>query len=708
MTVIEYKKTRLETTGPVAHIILDDQDKKVNMLGREMLAELNSRFDSLEKDEAVKAIVIRSAKHSVFIAGADINEIQAIALSPDAREGGQTASLAGQELMNRLEDFPKPVVAAIHGPCLGGGLELALSCSGRVASNDPITKLGLPELKLGITPGFGGTWRLPRLIGFTRGLTTILTSKNFDGKSALKQGLVDDLCFKEQMPQVAQELALKLLDQKQKSLIKAKRKKAVPIIERLIGLPGLRHIAAQVAYSGVMKKTHGTYPALPGLISLVTSGFGKSRKSAMAAERMSLGNTMATKVCANLLRMFFLSRDAKKQTGGIKGRQIELAGIVGSGLMGSGIGVAMTSRAGIRTMLKDTDIAVLGRALKKTWDQGKKRVKRHQMSELDAVRQFNLISTGTGYGSFQRADIVIEAVPEIMDFKRKIFGEVEAVVRPETVIASNTSSLPISKLAEGAEHPERFIGMHFFMPAEVMPLVEVIPGEKTSPQTIATVVDLALAMGKVPVVVKDVAGFLVNRVLAAYMLEAAQMVEEGTPVSKVDCIAEEYGMPMGPIRLMAEVGVEVMRKVLHQLQGAYGKNMAAPGWVSREDLAGAFARAKDNKWIVNGKIISGWVNKSDPKIPVADIRDRLSTALLIESVRCLEEGVVAGPGMLDLSMVYGIGFPAFRGGPLAEADSRGIAETERLANDLAAKYGDRFVPPALLKQMADDKSLFYK
>src|ERR1035437_7335041 len=707
MTNSAGKRTRIEKNGAVAHLILDDTEKKVNTLGKELLEELNLRLDSLEKDDKVKAVVIRSAKPSVFIAGADIAEIQAIALVKDEGAGGREASRVGHELMNRIEDYLKPIVAGIHGSCLGGGLELAIACHGRVASNDPATKLGLPELKLGIVPGFGGTWRLPRLLGFVRGMTAILTAKTFDGKSALRQGLVDYVCFKEQLPQVAQELALKLTDANGIAAIKANRKKTRPLLERIMGLPVLKDFAASRARAEVIKKTGGAYPAPFRLIDLVSNGWGGSRSKAMSAEAAALGSTMSTRVCANLIKLFFLSQDAKKQSNGVKGTRIESAGIVGSGLMGSGIAVALTDRAKVKTLLKDTDTAVLGRALKKAWGLGRKRVERRQVEEVEAIRRFNLLSAGTNYGGFQRAQLVIEAVPEIMDLKRKVFSELETVVNSDAIIASNTSSLPITKLAEGSARPERFIGMHFFMPAEIMPLVEVIPGAKTSPQTIATIIELTLAMDKVPVVVKDCPGFLVNRVLAAYALEAGQLVEEGVPAGKVDLAAESFGLPMGPIRLIAEVGVEVMRKVLHKIQDAYGKNMAAPTWIGRDNLAEAFAKGKNGKWKVNGEIISGWVGKADPLMSQDDIQDRLYTALLNESVRCLEENVVASPGLLDLAMVYGIGFPPHRGGPMSEADFRGIAEVVKRANELAGKYGARLAPPALLTKMAANNSVFY-
>jgi len=298
-------------------------------------------------------------------------------------------------------------------------------------------------------------------------------------------------------------------------------------------------------------------------------------------------------------------------------------------------------------------------------------------------------------------------VPEIMELKQKLFRELEPVVKNDAIIASNTSSLPISGMAAGLANPERFIGMHFFMPAEVMPLVEIIAGERTNGPTIAGTVGVALAMGKTPVVVKDSPGFLVNRVLSAYMLEAALMVDEGVSPGIVDSVAVDFGMPMGPMRLTGEVGVEVLKKVLHTIQAAYGDRMKAPEWILRDDLANAFSRGKDGKWKADAAVISGWVSKKDPGLPADDIRDRLYISLLNESARCLSEGIVTSPGMLDLAMVFGIGFPAFRGGPLAEADSMGMAEVISRAGRLASKYGPRFNAPEIILKMEKDGTSFF-
>jgi 3-hydroxyacyl-CoA dehydrogenase/enoyl-CoA hydratase/3-hydroxybutyryl-CoA epimerase len=707
MTNTEEKITRLEMENGVAHIILDAPGSAVNVVGREFVEELNGRLDEAKNDPAVKAVVIRSAKGRIFIAGADLNEIRAMALSADAQVKGREASAAGQALTNKIEDLKKPVVAAIHGACLGGGLELSLACAARVASDDPETIMGLPEVKLGLVPGWGGTYRLQRVIGFMRALTAILSSTNFNARQALKMGLVDDMCYREQLAQVAQSLALKLADKTGGAPIKAARNKKKPLIEKLSGLPVIRDIIGMLVMSAAVKKTHAAYPAVGTAVRLVTASAGKKRTDAMKKEADALGLMLSTRACLNLVRIFFLSQEAKKQAGAEKPPEINSVGIVGSGLMGSGIAINLTHKAFIKTMLKDTDIPTLGRALKKIGDFGSKRVKQGKLNHVEANKRFYLVSAAAGYGGFNRADLVIEAVPEIMELKQKLFRELEPVVKNDAIIASNTSSLPISGMAAGLANPERFIGMHFFMPAEVMPLVEIIAGERTNGPTIAGTVGVALAMGKTPVVVKDSPGFLVNRVLSAYMLEAALMVDEGVSPGIVDSVAVDFGMPMGPMRLTGEVGVEVLKKVLHTIQAAYGDRMKAPEWILRDDLANAFSRGKDGKWKADAAVISGWVSKKDPGLPADDIRDRLYISLLNESARCLSEGIVTSPGMLDLAMVFGIGFPAFRGGPLAEADSMGMAEVISRAGRLASKYGPRFNAPEIILKMEKDGTSFF-
>ena len=699
-------KTRIETQDGVAHLVLDDPAEKLNTLGREMLAELGQQLAALAADPAVKAVVIRSAKKGGFVAGANIKELQAIALSQHVLQGGLEAAKAGQALMNQIEDFPKPIVAAVHGACLGGGLELAAAAHARVVADTPDTKLGLPELKLGIVPGFGGTWRLPKLMGLARALPAILASSTFDGRKALKSGLADFVCPQEYLPAEAQKMALGLLQPGAQAALQAKRRKTLPFFMAMMEWPGLSLYVFSRARAEVMQKTGGNYPAPLRLIEHLANHSGMPRQAFLEKEAQALAETLATPVAQSLIRIFFLGQDAKKQMGAGKPAKIGQAAIVGAGFMGSSIAIPLVSRAKLPTFLKDANEEVLGRALKKIWDSFAKRLSRRQIAEVEARRQFNLATPVTRDAALAGVDIVIEAVPEILELKKKIFASLEAVIPQAAVLASNTSTLPIKDLSEHALHPGRFIGMHFFSPAEIMPLVEVIPGPQTSADTVATVVDLALKMGKTPVVVKDSPGFLVNRILLPYILEAVQMVDEGVPVHQVDAAATRFGMPVGPVKLMGEVGIEVIVKVFHILQEHFGDHLPKPAWIGREDLAKAFVKDAKGKLKVDALMIQAWVAKADPGLSQADISDRLFHSMLNEAARCMQEGIVPEPGYLDLAMIYGTGFPAFRGGLLREADMRGLESAVLRGKVLASRYGAWLQPPQALEAQAA-KGAFY-
>jgi 3-hydroxyacyl-CoA dehydrogenase/enoyl-CoA hydratase/3-hydroxybutyryl-CoA epimerase len=676
-------KTRIERSGPVAHLVMDDADEKLNTLGKAMITELGEQFAALKADASVKAVVIRSGKASGFLAGANLNELQALSASKDAVTDGYHAALGGQALMNAIEDLGKPVVAAIHGPALGGGCEVTLACTARVAALDS-ARIGLPEIQLGILPGFGGSYRLPRLLTHATALPAILSSTNYDARRALKTGLVDDVCPLEQLPAVAEALALGLLKEGKAAQLAAARLAKQPWMNRLLDLGPLKGIVFSQARKGVLAQTKGRYPA-PLKVLDVIAAHSADRAASLEREAKGLGELLATDVSRNLVRLFFLGQDAKKQAGTAKGAKLKAVGVVGAGFMGSGIAIPLVSKAKLPTALKEANLEVLGRALKKVKDYLGKGVAKKRLTPTEAAKQFNLLAPGASAEDFRRLDLVIEAVPEILDLKHKVFAELEALVPATAILASNTSTLPIGDIAAKAAHPQRFIGMHFFSPAELMPLVEIIPSAKTSPEAIATVVDLALKMGKTPVVVKDSPGFLVNRILMPYIMEAAQLVEEGVPVEAVDRAAVRFGMPVGPIKLMGEVGIPVITHVAGILQRYFGDHLPKTAWIQRQDLAEAFSKDAAGKLHLDAAKIQAWVGKADPGYAEADIQDRLYLAMLNEGARCLAEGIVPEPGYLDLAMIYGTGFPPYKGGLLREADSRGVAACVARAEALAAQ-----------------------
>jgi 3-hydroxyacyl-CoA dehydrogenase/enoyl-CoA hydratase/3-hydroxybutyryl-CoA epimerase len=662
--------TRIEKSGPIAHLVLDDQAEKLNTLGKAMIDELMAQVAALKADTEVKAVVLRSGKASGFLAGANLNELQALSTSQDAVTDGYNAAKAGQALMNAIEDCGKPTVAAVHGPALGGGCEITLCCTARVAAIDS-AKIGLPEIQLGILPGFGGSYRLPRLLTHATALPLILASTQLDARRALKNGLVDDICPVEQLPQVAEALALSLLKPGTKERLAEIRWDKQPFVNRFLEKGPLRAIVLRKAREGVMAQTKGVYPAPLKVLSVIAQ-HDNNRTESLEREAKGLGELLATDVSRNLVRLFFLGQDAKKQAGGVKGAKVAKAAVVGAGFMGSGIAIPLVTRAKLPTALKESNLEVLGKALKKVKDYLGKGVAKRRVTPVAAQQQFDLLNPGAGAADFGQVDLLIEAVPEILDLKHKVFDELETLVRQDTILASNTSTLPIGDIAAKAKVPERFIGMHFFSPAEVMPLVEIIPGPKTSKEAVATVVDLSLKMGKTPVVVKDSPGFLVNRILMPYLLEAIQLVDEGVPVALVEAAATEFGMPVGPIKLIGEVGVPVIQHVFEILHSHYKDHLPNPAWMGRADFGSAFVRDAAGKMQIQPSLIEGWVGKPNPGYPPDDIQDRLFLAMLNEGARTMAEGLVPEPGLLDLAMIYGTGFPPYRGGLLREADKRGL------------------------------------
>lgn len=676
-------KTRIEMNGTVAHLVLDDPGEKLNTLGADMIEELGSRLRDIKADPAVKAVVIRSGKAAGFLAGANLNELQGLSQSADAVQQGTRAAQGGQALMNAIEDLGKPVVAAVHGAAFGGGCELALACSARVSADEGAS-IRLPEVELGILPGFGGTWRLPRLITLVGALPAILTSTAFDGRRALKVGLVDGLAPATRLAEVADALALSLAAPGACAGLALRRRKRLPFAAKLFDLPGFRGFALSKARTGVLAKTKGRYPAPLKVLELMADASG-GRDAYLGREAGALGELLATEVSRNLVRLFFLGQDAKKQgKGGAQGGHVSRTAVVGAGFMGSGIAISLVTRAKLPTALKESNLDVLGKALKKVRTHLDKSVARKRLSAVDAAAQFNLLWPGAEAQDLKRVDLVIEAVPEVLAIKQSVFAELEALVPETTVLASNTSTLPIADIAAHALHPERFIGLHFFSPAEVMPLVEIIPGPRTSDRTLGLVVDLALKMGKTPVVVKDSPGFLVNRILLPYILEATQMVAEGMPPEAVESAALDFGMPVGPLKLIGEVGVPVITHVLGILRSHFSDHLPKPVWIERPDLAEAFERDQAGKLRVRYERISAWVGRPSPGYSAADMQDRLFLAMLNEASRALEEGLVSDPGLLDLAMIYGTGFPPYKGGPLRLADVRGTAAWVERADVLSA------------------------
>lgn len=689
----------------------DQEDAKVNVLNTCVMQELGRILDDLRDKTRfpLKALFITSGKDGVFLAGADIKEIESIATSEEAYAKAQQ----GKAIFDKLEQLDAVTVAVINGVCLGGGLELALACRYRVAAFSDRVKLGLPEVKLGLIPGFGGTWRLPRLIGLQSGLSMIVSGEAVSSADALRRGLVDALFPGNRLMEEAVSFVQRVLESRE---ARPRRKKKRPFISFLEDTALGRSILFDQAKKSILKKTKGFYPAPLKAVEVLSRTYG--RQGGGDLESRAFGELALTAVSKNLIKVFYLNEEYKKinwAQAGEKPKEITACGVVGAGIMGGGI-AQLVSFYEVPVRLKDVHYGALKIALKTA--QGifdyalKKKILRIPQADL----RLGFISPTLTYKGFEKAGIVIEAVVEDLKVKQQVFSELSRIVPPSCVLVSNTSSLPIARIAESAALPERVAGMHFFNPVHRMPLVEVIRAKATSEETLATVVAFGRRIGKTVIVVRDVPGFLINRILLSYMNEAAYLFEEGVAPERIDRLARGFGMPMGPLELADEVGIDVGYKVAKILEESYGERMRVPSILEKIKEKKMFGRKTKAGFYLDthkGKRVNQEVRALLGRGSSRDISDetalkRMLYVMVNEAARCLEEGVVDRSHVVDLGMIMGTGFPAFRGGLLRYADSVGAGRiVEDLMNFEKGVDAARFRPCALLVGMAEKNTRFY-
>jgi 3-hydroxyacyl-CoA dehydrogenase/enoyl-CoA hydratase/3-hydroxybutyryl-CoA epimerase len=687
-------------------LTLDTPGEKVNTLGKGMMEELNTLLTELETRTDVQAVVIRSAKPENFMAGADIKDFTKIRSAME----GEALSRGGQAILDRIESLRVPVVVAVNGACLGGGLELSLACRYRVASDHPKTALGLPEVMLGIIPGLGGTQRLPRLVGLRTGLDLILTGRSLKASRALRAGLVDEVCPPSILLDVARRAALRLADG---TLRPARKGIALP--ETL-----LRPVIFSKARSSVLAKTGGHYPAPLAAIEVVKEGTSTSLAEGLKLEAKAFGELSVSPVSRALVSVFFATQEIKKDVGvpeGTEPRPIRKLGVVGGGLMGAGI-AASAADAGTPVRVKDTSQEALGRALRyAAKDVYGEKLKRGSLTRLEVEKRMNRLSTSTDYSGFKGADLVIEAVFEDLTLKRKVLAEVEAATSDEAIFASNTSSLPIGDIAKDAQRPSRVLGMHFFSPVHKMPLLEIIVTPQTDAWATATAVAMGRDIGKHVIVVRDGPGFYTTRALAPYMNEAARVVEEGAAIEDVDRAMVAFGFPVGPITLMDEVGIDVGAKVSKILHHAFGDRMLPPasmakviedGRLGRKNKKGFFRYdAAGKKESVDESVYALFPGRKARTFEPREIQDRLVFAFLNEAVLCLQEGILRSPRDGDVGAIFGLGFPPFLGGPFRYLDQLGPRFAVEVLERLRAAHGERFRPAQLLVDHAREGRSFH-
>ncbi len=708
---------RIVAKGEVAVIEFDLIGEKVNKFSTPVMARFKEVLEEL-KASKFKAAVIVSRKPKIFIAGADIEEIRKM----NSKEAFTKALEEAHGIFNLLEDLPIPTIAAIHGGCLGGGCEMILACDYRIASDAKETKIGLPEVKLGLIPGFGGCVRLPRVIGLQASLDIILAGKAVDSRKALKLGLID-----ESVPlQLLESRAMALAEDIVKGKLK-KRKKTFKsnssmdsVLESFVGRPLVFSKAGKMLEA----QTKGFYPAPVKALEVVRKTYGMSnRDKALKIEMDAFCEVAVTGVSKNLIELFFMMESIKKQTGvenkEVKARDVKHMAVLGAGTMGGGIAqLAADNEVDVR--MKDISNEALSLGYKAAYDIWSKAFQRKKLTKFDFEKKMAKISGSLDFKGFKHMDLVVEAIVEDMEIKKKVIAETAKQSREDTIIATNTSSLSVTEMAEAHPRPENFAGMHFFNPVHRMPLVEVIRGPKTSDETTATVFELSKKMGKTPVVVKDGPGFLVNRLLMPYMIEAMFLLQDGMEITKVDrWYTDKFGMPMGPFRLMDEVGLDVCIKVSRIFKKSLGARIELPEFLDKlydskrlgkKNGKGFYLYDERGKQLSVDKSVYAELGLKEPTSKL-DEKECLERGLFVmvneAALALIEDRIVQGPQEVDLAMIMGTGFPPFRGGLLKYADSLGSQYIAQELEIYTTKYGQRFKPSTPLLNLAKANRKFY-
>lgn len=703
----------LHLQDDIGIITMDVPGERMNTLRASFVDDITVLLTDIANNTQIKGLVLQSGKPDSFIAGADVNMLADCV----SVEQAQALSEAGQAVFNQLAALNIPLIAAIHGPCLGGGLELALACHGRVCSDDDKTRLGLPEVQLGLLPGSGGTQRLPALIGLTNALDMMLTGKQLRAKQALKRSLVDDMVPVSILLDTAIALARngKPVREKKKNLSQW------ALEDNAIG----RKLVFDKAKSTVNAKTGGHYPAPFKLLEVINIGLEQGLEQGLKAEAQAFGELVMSPESAALRQLFFATTEMKKETRwqGAEPNPLSHIGVLGGGLMGGGIAFVTATKAELPVRIKDIAHQGINQAIASAHGLLATKVRKKHLRRPDMNQQLGRITGTLDYSGFERVEMVVEAVFEDLAVKQQMVAEVESHCAPNTVFATNTSSLPIHRIAEGATRPEQILGLHYFSPVDKMPLAEVIPHAGTSAAAVATALKLARAQGKTPIVVQDKAGFYVNRILAPYLNEAARELLSGEPIEKIDKALVDYGFPVGPMTLLDEVGIDVAAKISPILASELGERFIAPDVFTqllddnrhgkkngrgfyRYDTKKATKKAKKDK-PVDETIYSLLNIKPQEQHPIQELAERCVLLMLNEAALALDEGVISSARDGDIGAIFGIGYPPFTGGPFFYMHQVGIQTIIDKMQRYAGKYGERFTPcEPLLRLAAEGKSYY--
>ena len=704
----------LSVRDGVATVRYDQPDSPVNTLNTRVGPVFEQIFARIEQDATIVGAMLISGKTDSWIAGADIDELRRVTTPAE----GEALSRGGQLLLNRLAAMPKPFVAAIHGAALGGGLEIALACRYRIATEHPKTVLALPEVQLGLLPGAGGTQRLPRIVGLQAALDMILTGKNIRARKAWQMGLVHELVHPSILLDVAVKRVLALAGGEAVT-VRARKHGASEVLleDNALG----RTLVFRQARATVLQKTRGQYPAPLAAIEVIRAGYLHGEEAGLAEEARRFGELAVSDVCRELVSIFFATTSLKKDNGLSDGAmadplRVRKIGVLGAGFMGAGI-ATVAVQAGTIVRLKDASLDRVAAGWRAVREVLRERVKRRQITRLGLDDTLSLIGGTIDYSGFANADLVIEAVFEDLAIKHAVLREVQAVA-PRAIFASNTSTIPIGEIAMAAAHPDRVVGMHFFSPVHKMPLLEVIVTAETSAQTTATVVAYGRQIGKTVIVVRDGPGFYVNRILAPYINESGKLLDEGASIDAIDEALVTFGFPVGPLTLLDEVGLDIAGKSGPIMAAAFGERMRSSDTLQRVIESGRLGRkAKRGFYRYDEKGKREGVDQgvyaltpaSGSRTAVApdEIQRRTVLPMLNEAVRCLEDGIIRSARDGDIGAVFGIGFPPFRGGPFRFIDALGASTVVAQLDALNVRYPGRYEPAALLRNKAISGDRFH-
>ena len=683
----------LEINQNVARIIFDLENEKVNKLSFEILKEFDEKLNIIKDDSSIKALVIDSAKKDIFIAGADIKEIEKL---KDEKEVYDSL-MEVHQIFNKLENLKIPTIAYINGACMGGGLELALACKYRVITTNPKTKLAFPEIKLGIFPGFAGTIRAPKIIGLVAALDLILTGKTIDAKKAYKLNLAD-IIFDDAQKEF-------MLDDFIKKAIYGTIEKRIDF--NLLNYAPLNEIVFNKTLKGLLNKVNKDFQAPFVALEVIRATINKEFEDSIKVEAREFAKLAITKESKNMIKLFFLFEKLNKNFEKTQ-NPISNAVVLGNGVMGKGI-IWLFSKYLNDVRIKIRDISHANEIIKDVSKIYDYLIKSRKMTKNEVDFKLNKISYTDKFNGFKNFDFIIEAIIEDEETKKDTYKQIENIVNENAIIATNTSSISIEKLASEIKNKENFLGVHFFNPVNLMPLVEVIPTSNTSKETINKVFELLITAGKTPILVGDCAGFIVNRILLPYLNEAAFILEEGSKIEKIDSLIKDFGMPMGPFTLADTVGIDIGYKVAKILNEAYGSRMPIASIIEKMNdakLLGLKTKAGFYEYDGKDKYVNTHVTsmiQNNTKIfEDEQIVQRCIYIMINEASRCLEENIVSDASIIDFAMITGTGFPAYKGGLLSYANDIGLKNILESLRTFEKEYGSRFTPSNLLIKLVEE------